>query len=149
MSGLGRRTTLAGGAALAAAAMIRPRAARAAKGMTVVWESEVTILDPHFTTATISRTFGLHVFDMLFAMNEKGEIKPQMVEAWQASADKLTWTFTLRDGLKFHDGAPVIAADVVASLKRWSARDPLGKMLMGDTATLDAKDTRTFEFVLK
>src|ERR1700760_1436119 len=149
MSGLGRRTTLAGGAALAAASMARPRAARAAKALTVVLESEVTILDPHFTTATISRTFGLHVFDMLFAMNGKGEIKPQMVDSWLASADQLTWTFTLRDGLKFHDGAPVTAADVIASLKRWAVRDPLGKMLLADTASLEAKDARTVEFVLK
>jgi peptide/nickel transport system substrate-binding protein len=149
MSGLGRRTTLAGGAALAAASLIRPREARAAKALTVVLESEVTILDPHFITATITRTFGLHVFDMLFAMNEKGEIRPQMVDGWQASADRLTWTFTLRDGLRFHDGAPVTAADVVASLRRWSVRDPLGKMLLADTATLEAKDQRTFEFVLK
>ncbi len=59
MVGLGRRTTLAGGAAVAAAAIIRPRAARAAKGLTVVLESEVTILDPHYITATITRTFGL------------------------------------------------------------------------------------------
>lgn len=149
MSGLGRRATLAGGTALAAASLIRPREARAAKGLTVVWESEVTILDPHFTTAAISRTFGLHVFDMLFAMNEKGEIKPQMVDTWQASADKLTWTFVLRDGLKFHDGSPVTAADCIASLKRWAVRDPLGKMLMAGTETLDAKDARTFAFVLK
>jgi peptide/nickel transport system substrate-binding protein len=150
MSGLRRRTALAGGAAaLTAATLIRPREARAARGLTVVLESEVTILDPHFTTATISRTFGLHVFDMLFAMNEKGEMRPQMVDSWQASADKLTWSFVLRDGLKFHDGAPVTAADVVASLGRWSKRDPLGKMLMADTASLEAKDARTFEFVLK
>src|SRR5271168_4161059 len=101
MADLGRRTTLAGGAAAAAAAIIRPRTARAAKGLTVMLESEVTILDPHYTTATISRTFGLHVFDMLFAMNEKGEIKPQMVESWEASGDRLGWTFVLRDGLKF------------------------------------------------
>src|SRR5881394_4223765 len=104
MARLGRRTTLAGGAALAAASLIRPREARAAKGLTVVLESEVTILDPHFITATITRTFGLHVFDVLFAMNEKGEIKPQMVDSWEASADKLNWTFRLSDGLRWHDG---------------------------------------------
>src|SRR3954465_1163932 len=107
MSGFKRRAVLAGGVALSAASLIRPREARAAKGLTVVLESEVTILDPHFTTATISRTFGLHVFDMLFAMNEKGEIRPQMVDSWQVSTDQLTWSFLLRDGLKFHDGAPV------------------------------------------
>src|SRR5437667_6468884 len=107
MRNLGRRTTLAGGVALAGATLVRPREARAARALTVVLESEVTILDPHYITATITRTFGLHVFDMLFAMNEKGEIKPQMVESWEASADKLTWTFALRDGLKWHDGTPV------------------------------------------
>src|SRR4051812_14518274 len=149
MAGLGRRTTLAGGAALAAASIIPPRGARAAKALIVVLESEVTILDPHFITATITRTFGLHVFDMLFAMNEKDEIKPQMVESWQVSADRLTWSFALREGLKFHDGSPVTAADCIASLKRWSVRDPLGKMLMAATGALEAKDARTFEFVLK
>src|SRR3954470_5305726 len=149
MAGLGRRMTLAGGAALAAASVVRPREARAAKALTVVLESEVTILDPHFITATITRTFGLHVFDMLFAMNEKGEIKPQMVESWQVSADKLTWSFALREGLKFHDGTAVTAADCIASLKRWSVRDPLGKMLMAVTGGLEAKDARTFEFALK
>jgi len=149
MRSVGRRGTLAGGAALAGATLIRPREARAAKAMTVVLESEVTILDPHFITATITRTFGLHVFDMLFAMNEKGEIKPQMVDSWEVSADKLGWSFTLRDGLKWHDGTGVTAADCVASLKRWSVRDPLGKMLLADTASLEAADARTFKFALK
>lgn len=149
MIGLGRRTTMVGGAALAAASLIRPREARAAKGLTVVLESEVTILDPHYITATITRTFGLHVFDMLFAMNEKGEIKPQMVESWETSGDKLGWTFVLRDGLKFHDGAPVTAADCVASLKRWAARDALGKMLMAAATSLEATDAKTFKIALK
>jgi peptide/nickel transport system substrate-binding protein len=134
---------------LAGATLIRPREARAAKAMTVVLESEVTILDPHFITATITRTFGLHVFDMLFAMNEQGEIKPQMVDSWEVSADKLSWSFRLRNGLKWHDGAAVTAADCVASLKRWSVRDPLGKMLMADTASLEAADERTFKLALK
>lgn len=146
---IGRRMTLAGGASLAAASLIRPREARAATSLTVVLESEATILDPHFTTAAITRTFGLHVFDMLFAMNEKGEMKPQMVENWEASSDKLGWTFVLREGLKWHDGAPVTAADCVASLRRWGTRDALGKMLLTATASLEATDPRTFKFALK
>src|SRR5437868_14718700 len=120
MRNWGRRGILAGGAVLAGATLIRPREARAAKALTVVLESEVTILDPHVITATITRTFGLHVFDMLFAMNEKGEIKPQMVEGYDSSPDRLTWTFGLRDGLKWHDGDAVTAEDCVASLMRWS-----------------------------
>src|SRR5215471_14384796 len=136
----GRRAALTGGAMLAAASLVRPREARAAKALTVVLESEVTILDPHYITATITRTFGLHVFDMLFAMNEKGEIKPQMVASYDSSPDKLTWSFVLRDGLKWHDGNPVTAEDCVASLKRWAVRDPLGKMMTEETAALEAVD---------
>ncbi len=146
---LGRRTALAGGVALASASLIRPREARAAKGLTVVLESEVTILDPHATTAAITRTFGTLVFDTLFAMNNKGEIKPQMIESYDSSPDKLTWTFVLRDGLKWHDGTPVTADDCVASLKRWAPRDPLGRMLIGDTDTLEATNPKTFRLVLK
>jgi peptide/nickel transport system substrate-binding protein len=149
MAGLGRRTTMVGGAVLAAASLIRPREARAAKGMTVVLESEVTIFDPHYTTAAITRTFGLHVFDMLFAMNEKGEMKPQMVGSWENSSDKLTWSFVLRPGLKWHDGTPVTAADCVASLKRWGQRDALGKLLLAASASIDAVDDKTFKIVLK
>src|SRR5215472_4428627 len=145
----GRRAMIGGGAALTAASLVRPREARAAKALTVVLESEVTILDPHYITATITRTFGLHVFDMLFAMNEKGEIKPQMIATYDSSPDKLNWSFTLRDDLKWHDGNPVTADDCVASLKRWAVRDPLGKMLMADTATVEAVDSRTFKIVLK
>ena len=72
-----------------------------------------------------------------------------MVESYDSSPDKLSWTFVLRDGLKWHDGNPVTAEDCVVSLKRWSARDPLGKMLMADTASLDAADAKTLKLVLK
>jgi ABC-type transport system substrate-binding protein len=146
---LGRRAALTGATTLAGASLVRSRDARAAKALTVVLESEVTILDPHVITATITRTFGLHVFDMLFAMNEKAEIKPQMVESYESSPDKLSWTFVLRDGLKWHDGNPVTAEDCVASLKRWAMRDPLGKMLMEDTASLDSAHTKTIRLTLK
>jgi ABC-type dipeptide transport system, periplasmic component len=86
---------------------------------------------------------------MLFAMNEKGEIKPQMVDSWEVSTDKLGWSFKLRDGLRWHDGTAVTPGDCVASLKRWSVRDPLGKMLIADTASLDAADPKTLKLVLK
>src|SRR5260370_18373851 len=145
---LGRRTMLAGGAGRGPAPLIRPRRARAAaKAMTVVLESEVTILDPHVITATITRTFGLHVFDMLFAMNERGEIKPQMVESYDSSPDKLTWTFVLRDGLKCHSGNPATAEDCVASIRRWATRDPLGQMLMADTASPHPADPKTLKLL--
>lgn len=65
------------------------------------------------------------------------------------SADGLTWTFRLRDGLSWHDGQKVTAADAVASLKRWGQRDGLGQLLMAKTASLDIVDEMRFRLVLK
>ena len=116
------------GAGLALPALVAGTA-HAAGTINVVLESEVVILDPHATTAAITRTFATHVFDTLFAMDGQGMIRPQMVEAWETSADGLTWNFRLRDGLQWHDGTPVTAQDCVASLERWAPRDALGRML--------------------
>ena len=116
--------------------------------LNAVLEAEVVTLDPHFTTAYISRTFGYMVFDTLFAMDTAGNIKPQMIDRYETSADGLTWTFTLRDGLNFHDGTPVTAEDCVLSLKRWETRDGFGRRLLEATASLDALDTKTFRLIL-
>ena len=80
--------------------------------------SLVTKLDPTFTTAYISRNFGYMVYDMPFGLDEKGQPKPQMVDKYTKSKDGKLWTFTLRPQLKFSDGSPVRAADVVASMQR-------------------------------
>lgn len=122
--------------------------ARAETNINAVLESEVVFFDPFSTTANITRTFGYMVYDTLFSMDGKGEIKPQMVQDWSESPDKLTWTFTLRDGLKFHDGQPVTAADCVASLRRWGPKDAMGRMLMAATRSLEAKDAKTFVLTL-
>src|ERR1700682_6310740 len=87
----------------------------------VVMHSDLKIVDPIWTTAYIARNHGYMIYDTLFSMDEKGDIKPQMVDKYQESTDKLTYVFTLRDGLLWHDGAPVTADDCVASIKRWAA----------------------------
>ena len=89
------------------------------------------------------------VYDTLFALDDKLVPRPQMVDKWEVSPDKLTWTFTLRDGLEWHDGQPVTAADCVASLKRWGAKDSMGQKLMGVIAELSAPDAKTIRMVLK
>ena len=91
----------------------------------VVNHSDLKILDPIWTTAYIVRNHGYMIYDTLFALDGNLEVKPQMVDKWTRLADKLTWTFTLRDGLEFHDGTPVTSEDVVPSLKRWAVRMPL------------------------
>src|ERR1700737_1640146 len=96
-----------------------------------VMHSDVKIVDPIWTTAYITRNHGYMIYDTLFAMDEKGEIKPQMVDKYSESPDKLSFVFTLRDGLLWHDGAPVTSEDCIASIKRWAARAPLGKKLIG------------------
>ncbi len=145
---LNRRGMLAGSAAVLAAGGIT-RAGAADRVITAVLESEAVILDPHMTTAAISRTFGYHVFDTLFAMDSKGAIHPQMVDTFTTSADRLVWAFTLRPGLAFHDGAPVTAADCVASLKRWMPMDGMGRMLAVATDAITATDARSFSITLK
>src|SRR6185436_4623439 len=95
----------------------------------VVMHSDVKALDPIWSGAYITRNHGYMIYDTLFAIDDKLQVKPQMVESWTTSPDGLTWTFTLRDGLEWHDGAPVTAEDCVASLKRWSARDSMGQKL--------------------
>src|SRR6267378_8171446 len=94
------------------------------------------------TTAYIVRDFGYMIFDTLLAQDANFKIQPQMAE-WKVSDDKLTYTFTLRDGLKWHDGGPVTAEDCVASLKRWGKADGMGQKLMDYTASLEATDSRT------
>lgn len=148
--GFTRRHLLAGTAAAVALPMIGlPRPARAAGQVTAVLESEVVILDPHVTTAAITRSFAYHVFDTLFSMDSAGNIHPQMAAGHEASSDGLTWTIPLRDGLLWHDGAPVTAADCAASLARWAPRDGLGRMMLEAGAAFAAKDATTITITLK
>jgi peptide/nickel transport system substrate-binding protein len=100
------------------------------------------------TTAYIVRDFGYMVYDTLLAQDSSFKIQPQMAE-YKISDDKLTYTFTLRDGLKFHDGTPVTAEDCVASLKRWGKADGMGQKLMDFTASLEATDEKTITLKLK
>src|SRR5471030_1324642 len=72
-----------------------------------------------------------------------------MVESWTTSADGLTWTFTLRDGLEWHDGTPVTAEDCVTSIKRWTGRDSMGQKLAAYLSEYKVIDDKTFQIVLK
>ena len=136
---------------LAAAAVAALFAAPFASAQTLkaVMESDVKVLDPIWSGAYITRNYGYMVYDTLFSMDENFQVKPQMVDTWKTSDDGLTWTFTLRDGLEWHDGKPVTAEDCVASLKRWSARDAMGQKLASFLSEYKVVDARTFQIVLK
>src|ERR1700761_6023467 len=132
-----------------AAALALTAPASAETVLRVSLHSDLKIVDPIWTTALISTHYGNMVYDTLFAMDEKLQPKPQMVDKWEVSPDKLTWPFTRRDGLEWHDGKPVTGEDCVASLKRWAAKDSMGQKLMGEVASLTAPDAKTIKMVLK
>src|SRR6478672_12340810 len=132
--------------ALAAALVLSSPAP--AKTLTAVMHSDLRIIDPGFTGAYITRDHGYMVYDTLLATDSDFKIQPQMAD-WKVSDDKLTYTFTLRDGLKWHDGAPVTAEDCVASLKRWGRNDGMGQKLMDSTASIEATDAKTITLKLK
>ena len=142
-----RRTLLATGAAALAA----PRIARSqtAKTLKFIPQIDVPLLDPVVTSAYISRNHGYVIFDTLFGQDSAYKAQPQMVDGFTTEADGKTWRLTLRDGLKFHDGTPVLARDCTASIKRWGKRDAFGQALMAATDELSAADDKTIVFRLK
>ncbi|MCL6609143.1 MAG: ABC transporter substrate-binding protein [Geminicoccaceae bacterium] len=144
-----RKRFLAGAAALGLAVGAAGGPAAAETVLKAVMHSDLKIVDPIWTTAYITRNHGYNIYDTLFAMDETGAIRPQMVDSWKVSDDGLTYSFTLREGLVFHDGQPVTAEDAVASIKRWGTRDTMGILLMSYVERAEAKDARTFELQLK
>ena len=118
------------------------------KVIRAVLHADVRVLDPHWTTATIAGIHGMLVYDTLFGNDRNLKPQPQMVGKYDVSPDKLTYTFTLRDGLKFHDGQPVTTKDVIPSIERWGKRDVVGQRLFGFVKTFAAVDDKTFRMEL-
>src|SRR6202140_4172431 len=133
---------------LALSAGVASQASAAGKTITAVMHSDLRVIDPGLTTAYITRDHGYMVYDTLLATDSNFKIQPQMAD-WKISDDKLTYTFTLRDGLKWHDGGPVTAEDCVASLKRWGRNDSMGQKLMDFTASIEASDEKTITLKLR
>ena len=142
-----RRTFIAGGiaASLASPAIVRAESATTLK---VIPYADLALLDPA-VSAFITRNHVLMVFDTLFAVDEQGVVQPQMLDGAATEPDGLTWTLTLRPGLLFHDGTPVLARDCVASIRRWWVADSFGQALAAATDEVSAPDDRTIRFRLK
>jgi peptide/nickel transport system substrate-binding protein len=143
---LQRRTMLTG--ALAAPALFGRARAASAKVIRTVPIGDLKVLDPIWSTAYITRNHAYMIWDTLFALDAQNRPQPQMVDGFTVSPDQLTYTFTLRPGLLWHDGTPVRAADCTASLRRWGAKDGMGRALMAVTAALEPLDDRTFRLTL-
>jgi peptide/nickel transport system substrate-binding protein len=138
-------------AAALAAPLAAPRLARAesTRVLKFIPQSDVTVLDPVWTTAYVTRNHGYMIFDTLFGTNGKFEASPQMAAGLTSEDDGRLIRIGLRKGLKFHDGTPVLARDCVASIRRWGQRDTFGLTLMNLTDELSAPDDDTIQFRLK
>ena len=149
-----RRTALklaAGAGALAATRLAAPALAQGSNARTLrfVPQANLANFDPIWGTQYVVRNAAALVWDMLYGFDDKLVPQRQMAESETVSPDGLVWTFKLRSGLKFHDGAPVTAKDCVASLARWAVRDPMGQMIIALQNELTAIDDRSFKWVLK
>ncbi len=142
------RTLAAATALTALAAGIGPADAQQ-KVVRFIPHANLSSIDPITTTGYIVRNHGYLVYDTLFATDANFKIQPQMVDKWSSTPDGLRWEFTLRDGLKFHDGQPVRPADVIASVRRWSARDTFGQAMAATVDSYEAMGANGFAIKLK
>ncbi len=148
---LRRRTALLGSAAAGLAGPSASRARAQVAGGSVlrfVPAFDLRGMDPIVDTGLATLQHGYLVYDTLFAMDRSFTPRPQMVDAYDASADGLTHSFRLRPGLRFHDGTAVEAEDCTASIRRWGARDVVGKLVLARTVDLVAIDATTFRLRL-
>jgi peptide/nickel transport system substrate-binding protein len=143
-----RRTILA---AAAAAPLARPALAQneAARTLRLMPQADLSILDPLNTTAYITRNHGHMVWDTLYGVDEQMRPHPQMAAGHTVEDDGRRWTFTLREGLLFHDGERVRAQDAVVSIRRWMQRDAHGQTLATRLEEIRALDDRRFELRLR
>ena len=143
-----RRDVLATAAA-AAASLPAPTSAQQRVTVRFVPQADLALLDPVFTTGLVTRNHGFMVFDQLYGLDDDFMPQPQMVEGHVIENDGKTWKLTLREGLRFHDGTPVLARDAVASINRWMQTDAFGQSLRAATEELSAPSDKVIQFRLK
>jgi peptide/nickel transport system substrate-binding protein len=143
---LSRRQLLGGAAVTAASVTLGAPSVHAQKrGRTLrfVAQADLKTLDPVRDTAYITRNHGYLVYDTLFGTDEQ-----QMIDRFTVSTAGMKYTFTLRDGLRWHDGQQVRSEDCVESLKRWGKKDRFGQLLMAHMGKIAPVDQKTFTLEL-
>jgi peptide/nickel transport system substrate-binding protein len=143
-----RRAFLAGSAGLTLAAPA-VWASGNAKLLKFVPQADIALLDPHFSSALVTRNHAHMVFDQLYGVDDAARPRPQMAAGHVIEDDGRTWKITLREGQRFHDGQPVLARDVVGSLKRWAKRDVYAISVFAQVDELSAVSDNVLQFRLK
>ena len=115
----------------------------------VVPQADIRVLDPVVVNTALTRIHGVQVYESLFAWDDAFKPQLMMLESYEKAPGGLAYTFTLRQGLRFHDGSIVTTKDVVASLNRWMKRDAMGRALAASGAVFEAKDERVLTLSMK
>lgn len=136
-------------AALATLAFAGSAWAQGGSVLRVIPSADITELDPTRGANLVSRIYSQMVFETLFALDSKLAPQPMMLESSERSSDGMRWAFILRPGLRFHNGDPVTARDVVASLERWMGSTAVGGQLKARLAALEVVDDRRLTLALK
>ncbi|MBI4536817.1 MAG: hypothetical protein HY712_02540 [candidate division NC10 bacterium] len=79
-------------------------------------------IDGHASTSVATREIGMYIFESLLTYNQKFEILPMLATRWEVARDGMSYTFHLRQNVKFHNGKEMTSEDVVASVKRFLER---------------------------
>ena len=144
-----RRDLLKSTALLATPALATPALAQGQRPLRFIPQANLSVIDPVWTTAIIAYIHAYMIYDTLYGIDDKNQLQPQMCAGHEMSPDELTWTFTLRDGLRFHDGEKVLARDCAQSVRRWASRDTFGQQMLRATHEIPALDDRRFQIRLK
>lgn len=139
-----------GRALLCAAAVMVPLAAHSpaqAETFRAVMQSSLRVMDPVMSTAFLTRNHGYMIYDTLLGLDSDYQVQPQMAD-WSVSEDGTRYTFTLRDGLQWHDGKAVTSEDCIASIERWAEVDTTGQALMTMVEGIEKIDEKSFEVTL-
>jgi peptide/nickel transport system substrate-binding protein len=156
---LTRRRVLAGSAAAVGALAVADRSSAAGRRLlahvqdaepqqggtlrlAIIGEPPV-LADAMFTTATVTSNLAQQMFEGLFARDSTYAPRPMLAESHTVSPDGLTYEFKLRQGVTFHNGKPMTATDVVASLKRWGTLTGRGRLVSGRLASIEERDPST------
>ncbi|WP_300050471.1 ABC transporter substrate-binding protein [Sulfitobacter sp.] len=123
----------------------------AAAELVIGMQQEPTSLDPTAdATASIDSMMTQNVFESLTTVAENGEVQPNLAASWEVSEDGLTYTFTLAEGVTFHDGSTLDAEDVVYSFERAMGEDSVNpsKDIFEPIESVKAVDSQTVEITL-
>ncbi len=144
------RIASAAAAALVAVALAAGPAAAQKRGGTIVFAQEAPppTLDPYFSTSISTRNVAMNIFETLVTRDENNGIIKELAEDYSVSPDGLTYTFTIRKGVKFHNGKDLTSADVKASYERYK-RMALPKVTLAPVTSFEAPDPYTFVIKLK